>query len=150
VLTAKSFDDCTPQDLQTIDHFVRSILHTKRPGRNEKETVASNEKKGDYPHDAQILGLPPCHIRECWCNFLKKTLLSIPGMNRFGNLSYDIALDEDLKEKLYNDGIDEEGYIFLFAVTSAAVALTKLLFNDRLQYHAVDSNICIPMPTWSG
>jgi hypothetical protein len=150
VLTAKPFDDCTAQDLQILDHFVRSILYTKRPGRKEKDTVGSNEKKGNYPHHTPILDLPSHHIRECWCNFLKKTLLDIPGMDRFGNVSYHIVLDDDFKERLGNDAIDEKGYIFLFAVTTASVALAKLLFNDRLQYHAVDANICISMPTWSG
>ncbi len=121
-----------------------------------------SEKKGNYDSALSIKDLPPRHIRECWCSFLRKTWLSVPGMDRFG-VQIPVMIPEKLKQFIIIPGgtgegssssstvplnsgsirvlgnagkyASEEEFILKVALDAVSSTLVDIIFNNRLEYY---------------
>jgi hypothetical protein len=149
-MTEKPVKDCTTEELASLKHFAEGVLETKRLARCEGDEVEQSKKKGAFPTDTNIKDLPLHHIRDCWCNFIKRCWLSVRGFDRFGILMHDVLLPEDMKQELRKRNLSIAAFIFKHTATTLSHALAGYLFNDKTIYHRNSPDrFLFSLPLWS-
>lgn len=80
--------DISMDEFKVVKHIVNGI----RNGQREHRTSNSKAKKyTPFDSSTPVMELPPGYIRDCWLGYLKQVWSSIPGMDKYGDLSFQIT-----------------------------------------------------------
>lgn len=143
-ITAKPIESCSEDDIEALRYFSEAIMIERRRLRPKNENIEANQKQQWFSRFTPILQLPPMHIRECWCKFLKKTWSGLPGVDVYGLVGFQVQLPQDLINNLERDHVEKKAYLFKHVTGQVARFVEHVLFNGKTSYSYQKLDLLIP------
>jgi hypothetical protein len=116
-----------------MDEFTvaKHIVTAIRNGHREFRAKDSRAKTFlPFDPSAPVLDLPHQYIRECWCAYLKQVWSSVPGMSKYGEMSFQIAgiVPSHCIDVTENEA---KGLIFKWVLEIVAESIFRCVFHGK-------------------